>query len=523
MSLYEPVLLQSEVNYFSPPSSPLPLAVLSSSSLQRQRPDKTFSFAVAEQSPPSSRSRSRIKTTTAATTTATATATNIYRGNNKKRQKVDHSENGIAENKIQSIVHKCKHEHEDDDEAMNTTTNDLTTTDHMFIDIDNVETGSEAVKAEADACLSSSSSSSSSLSSSLSLSSSSSSQQQQQQQPDEVSSSSYATVTELSPSMPPRSRINDTTSIDIDIDRAKKRQKIDFSDENNNNIAEHTNEQVDHILRLFLDYDDDDSTATATATATARSVGDESNESPSVSGDNSATIRSLKGNTYDRKWEEMYQRLVAYKKEHNDTRVPSRYQTDRRLGNWVNNQRRAYISLSITEERIRSLNSIGFVWDWKAPGNSTATWEEMYQRLVAYKKEHKDTNVPRTSKEDPKLGVWVDTQRTAYKTNKISAERIRLLDSVGFGGGFSTKNKSTWENMCQRLVAYKREHNDTSVPFIYKEDPQLGTWVSNQRIAYRAKSITKEHKQVLNSIGFLWNRKVLEASTATWEQMYQRL
>merc|ERR1712224_71077 len=38
-------------------------------------------------------------------------------------------------------------------------------------------------------------------------------------------------------------------------------------------------------------------------------------------------------------WDEMYQRLVDYKIEHGNTRVPKRYQLDRQLGKWVDRQR----------------------------------------------------------------------------------------------------------------------------------------------------------------------------------------
>ena len=122
----------------------------------------------------------------------------------------------------------------------------------------------------------------------------------------------------------------------------------------------------------------------------------------------------------------MYRRLVAYKKEHNDTKVPQHYKEDQRLGNWVNNQRNAYQKKKMTVERKRVLDSIGFKW------TTAATWEEMYQRLVAYRKEHNDTKVQSKYKEDPQLGYWVNTQCIAYKKEKMTGERKRLLNSIGF-------------------------------------------------------------------------------------------
>ena len=38
-------------------------------------------------------------------------------------------------------------------------------------------------------------------------------------------------------------------------------------------------------------------------------------------------------------------------------------------------------------------------------------WEDMYQRLVRYRKEFGDCLVPRKYERDPKLSTWVETQR----------------------------------------------------------------------------------------------------------------
>jgi len=337
-----------------------------------------------------------------------------------------------------------------------------------------------------------------------------------------------------------------------------------------NNCRVNLNEQVDHILKIFLDDDDDDdddngaadgaaddvdfegsdgcintadsfnsidneknsehiklatkkekqkmnskrqSEITATTTtptpAPIRGIDEESNENRSDSGNNNATIRRITTNKQDTRWMELYQRLVAYKKEHNDTIVPRSYNEDPQLGCWVYHQRTAYRNKQMAEERKRFLNYIGFVWDRKVPGTSTATWEKMYQQLVGYKKVHNDTDVPRRYMEDPKLGIWVHNQRVNYRTKKMTEERKRLLNYIGFvwDGNAPGTSTATWEEMYQRLVAYKQEHNDTNVPRKYNEDPKLGRWVSYQRTVYRNKQMTEERKRFLNYIGFVWDRK----------------
>ena len=111
-------------------------------------------------------------------------------------------------------------------------------------------------------------------------------------------------------------------------------------------------------------------------------------------------------------------------------------------------------------DRVALLDEIGF--DWEAPpgpsskvkpgrkrpaasthGGSAAVvestnkysrnWNEMYQRLVEYKKDHRgDTRVPHRYKQDPTLGRWVTNQRGKYRTNKLSPEHAWLLSLIGF-------------------------------------------------------------------------------------------
>mmetsp|Transcript_17207 Transcript_17207/g.31795 ORF Transcript_17207/g.31795 Transcript_17207/m.31795 type:complete len:135 (+) Transcript_17207:1-405(+) len=128
---------------------------------------------------------------------------------------------------------------------------------------------------------------------------------------------------------------------------------------------------------------------------------------------------------------EMFNKLLAYKEEHNSTLVPAEHEQDPLLGTWVKEQRRKrnmYISKAdLYKHRIDLLDSIGFVWD-----PYETQWQEMFERLVKYKEEFGSTLVPRSYEADPELGLWVGTQRTDYSQQTISEERIGMLESIGF-------------------------------------------------------------------------------------------
>jgi len=198
-------------------------------------------------------------------------------------------------------------------------------------------------------------------------------------------------------------------------------------------------------------------------------------------------------------WSLMFQRLVEYKHKYNTTFVPERCQEDPQLGLWVHSQRQTCKD----NFRVNLLNSIGFHWDAR-----TDSWMEMYKRVIEYKNKYNSTLVPRQFKGDPKLGLWVFTQRQCCKKKY----RVDLLNAIGFEW---TARSDDWMGMYRRLVIYKKEFNTTHVPQSYKKDPKLARWVHNQSRTCKA----KDRVDLLNSIGFHWSQD----RSNSWNEMYQRL
>jgi len=72
-------------------------------------------------------------------------------------------------------------------------------------------------------------------------------------------------------------------------------------------------------------------------------------------------------------WSTMFEQMKAYKKKFGDCLVPQRYYPNPQLGTWVHTQRRHFKmhkdgkKSSMTDEKIKNLNSIGFVWSAKVP------------------------------------------------------------------------------------------------------------------------------------------------------------
>ena len=56
----------------------------------------------------------------------------------------------------------------------------------------------------------------------------------------------------------------------------------------------------------------------------------------------------------------------------------------------------------------------------------------MFEALKEYKKKHGDCDVPHTWSENKQLYSWVATQRTNYRNEKLSEDRIKRLEEIGF-------------------------------------------------------------------------------------------
>ncbi len=217
-------------------------------------------------------------------------------------------------------------------------------------------------------------------------------------------------------------------------------------------------------------------------------------------------------------WDEMFERLVVFKEAHGDCDVPQRNKEDPELGIWVFRQRVFDKAEKVSDERRRKLDSIGF--DWKKRG----TWSEMFQQLLEFQRKHGHCNVE--TPENSKLARWMIGQRSCRRNNKLTAQKIRRLDEIGFPWEVQAKNRanwgSNWGKMFEELVKFKAKHHHCNVPSSWKKNPQLANWVTAQRRAkkYKRKSFKPEHMRKLDEIRFVWDHG---RNKLGWEKMFSLL
>jgi len=110
------------------------------------------------------------------------------------------------------------------------------------------------------------------------------------------------------------------------------------------------------------------------------------------------------------RWDLMFEELFKFKSIHGHCQVPCVYTPYPALSQWVTTQRSMYrarnegLYSTMTDERLKKLDGIGFVW---AVQNPSLPWEVRYNQLKEYKEKYGTISISRQDQEQKKLAEWV--------------------------------------------------------------------------------------------------------------------
>eukprot|EP00547_Thalassionema_nitzschioides_P006161 CAMPEP_0194217204 /NCGR_PEP_ID=MMETSP0156-20130528/20638_1 /TAXON_ID=33649 /ORGANISM="Thalassionema nitzschioides, Strain L26-B" /LENGTH=210 /DNA_ID=CAMNT_0038946181 /DNA_START=145 /DNA_END=777 /DNA_ORIENTATION=+ len=173
--------------------------------------------------------------------------------------------------------------------------------------------------------------------------------------------------------------------------------------------------------------------------------------------------RKIRANRSSDPWQERFQDLIRFHIRHGHCLVPCTYPEDTTLARWVKRQRYEYKQLlkkqqqsrengglkkpstssTMNAERIKMLESIGFVWD-----SHQVTWNKMLGELEDFKKKHGHCEVPSKFPENSALATWVSRQRAQHKlyrkneANSMTESRIAALNKLDFKWGVRCKEET---------------------------------------------------------------------------------
>lgn len=212
-------------------------------------------------------------------------------------------------------------------------------------------------------------------------------------------------------------------------------------------------------------------------------------------------------------WEQNFKLAKEYYLTSGNLDIPTNYKsTDgKHLGNWILRQRQLYKANTLTDEQIKKLDSIGMDWMDRVD----RIWENGFIEAKNYSEEYGNLSVPKNyrSNTDFPLGIWIQRQRSLYKNNKISEDRIKRLTDIGMNW-----NTDNWESRFNLVRQYYEEHGNINIS--QKEIIQgvwLGKWIVSQKKAMQEGKLTHEQTEMLKTLPM----KEVGRKDNRWWSMYE--
>jgi hypothetical protein len=129
-------------------------------------------------------------------------------------------------------------------------------------------------------------------------------------------------------------------------------------------------------------------------------------------------------------WRKHLEELAAWRRAHPD-RWPNNSAhelQERRMAQWLTNQKQADRRGSLRADRKRMLTQLGLLWDVKM-----GTWLGTLQEVQAFRREHRNQwpLSKSTHRSERTLGAWIKRQMTAWKEKRLTSRQIALLHQMG--------------------------------------------------------------------------------------------
>ena len=205
------------------------------------------------------------------------------------------------------------------------------------------------------------------------------------------------------------------------------------------------------------------------------------------------------------RWDEGLKNLKTFSQREGHCLVPDNHlERDFPLGSWVKHQREFYRAKPrryLSEDRIRRLSQLGFVW-----GARDEKWEEGFRHLREFCDHNGHARVRKdyVAEDGVRLGSWVHVQRQRYKKGGLQKDRETRLERLP-GWTWDTR-EAGWEEGFEALKRFTDREGHALVPakHVEKDGVKLGQWVGIQR--GNLEELTPDRIARLNTLpGWVWD------------------
>ncbi|MDO8743822.1 MAG: Helicase associated domain protein, partial [Candidatus Brocadiaceae bacterium] len=167
-------------------------------------------------------------------------------------------------------------------------------------------------------------------------------------------------------------------------------------------------------------------------------------------------------------------------------------------------ERIEFYNLPKTIDKIRFINTL-YTKTVEVTGKK---WDFWYGLTLAYKEQFGDPNAPQSYKtpEGYPLGRWQCKKRQDYKKGRLTQDRVKRLEEIGFTWDFL---EESFERGFKETLKYKElfGNSNASRNYMTTEGYKLGIWQGNLRRLYKKGRLDCEKIKKLEEIGFIWDPK----------------
>ena len=240
-------------------------------------------------------------------------------------------------------------------------------------------------------------------------------------------------------------------------------------------------------------------------------------------------------------WELNYSLAKAYFEKNGNLEIKQNFKTlngidydenGYKLGKWLTNQRQAYKKEKLSKEKIELLEKIGMRFENVL---NIIGWTKMYLLAETYFKNYGNLEIKQNFKtlngidydeNGYKLGKWLTNQRQAYKKEKLSKEKIELLEKIGMRFE-NVLNIIGWTKMYLLAETYFKNYGNLEISKKFKtlngidyddKGYNLIMWIYKQRQAYKRGKLSKEKIELLEKIGMHFDTI---DNDEMWTRMYK--
>lgn len=226
-------------------------------------------------------------------------------------------------------------------------------------------------------------------------------------------------------------------------------------------------------------------------------------------------------------WDNRFQQLQDYYNKYGDCNVPNReeYQDLRKFIFAQRHQfklRQLNGTGSMTDERLKALESIHFDFTPHKEIVDQKEWDEAYNELKFFYEEHDHSIVP---KKNRSLWRWTEMQREEYQKwhygndSSLTEDRIEHLNSLKF---FWNSDDAEWMNHFIELEEFKSQHGHVEVESI--DNLELKSWLQEQLEYHAQGQLKKNRYNVLVSLGVNFcTRNTTSNTSLSWDELFEQL